>query len=159
MPLGTFARRYFSLVGFAVLGTLLLAASSPAADIGLRMRFGLKDEKPTKWDGTIDVSPGRVTHIGGWRFARGDSIDGTAGWKASTHVLAQPGRGNNQKKAAAAAAARAAGKPQPMADNGVIVSMTDVDDTTRVTIKTDQGEVTFALADIKYGDVLEKLDG
>ncbi len=61
-----------------------------AAVIGLRVRFGLHDERPTNWNGTVEVSPGGLTHISGWRFAKGDSIDGMAGWKALTYPLARP---------------------------------------------------------------------
>ena len=67
-----------------ILSLLSAAQAASAADIGLRVRFGLNDEKPTKWDGTVEVAPGRVVHIGGWRFGKGDEVDGVQGWKAQT---------------------------------------------------------------------------
>lgn len=136
-----------------------LASASAAAEIGLRIRLGLNDEQPTQWDGTVEVSSGKVVHIGGWRFAKGDEIDGTRGWKCSTRPMAQGPRGNNQKKAAAAAANRAPGKKQPLNDNGVVVSLTDVNDDSTVTIKTEQGTFAVKLAELKYGDIVEYLQG
>jgi len=108
-----------------------------ADDVGLRIRFGLNDEQPTPWNGKVEVSSGRVTHIGGWRFSKDDEVNGTTGWTASTHPLAQQGRGNNKNKAQAGAKKRAAQQSQPMADNGVVISMTDVTDTFKVSIQTE----------------------
>ncbi len=140
---------------------LCLAAATAARgdDVGLRIRFGLTDERPKKWDAGVEVSPGRVTHIGGWRFAKGDVVEGTTGWKATTRRVQQQNRGNNQRKAAENAARRNAEQNLPMADNGVVLSMTDVTDATRVTVKTAQGDFDVRLADLKYGQVVERLDG
>lgn len=134
-------------------------ASAAADELGLRVRFGLNDRQPTKWDGTVEVSPGKVTHLSGWHFARGDEINGTAGWTASTHPVAQQARGNNQKKAAGAAAKRSPQAKQPMSDNGVVISMSGVTDDSRVTIKTAQGVFDVVLGDLQYGRIVEQLDG
>ncbi len=138
-----------------------------ADEVGVRIRFGLEDKSPTKWAGSVQVSPGRVTHLSGWRFtagdvvngegASGDGANGDASWTASTHPVAQVGRGNNPKKAAANAAKRDGA--QPMNDNGVLVSFADVTGDSRVTVKTAQGDFDFAFSEIPYGHVLEKLDG
>ena len=138
----------------------LLTSQASAAELGVRIRFGLTDERSTKWDGTITPAAGRVTHISGWRFAKGDAIDGVKGWTASTRPLAQTGRGNNQKKAAAAAEKRQNAKAkQPMADNGVVVSLADLQRDTPVTVKTAQGEFEFTFTELTYGKIIEKLDG
>lgn len=153
-----FARRALS---FGCSIALILAASGivSAADYGLKIRFGLNDNKPTKWDGTVEVASGRVTHIGGWRFAKGDEVDGTTGWKASTRpVAAQAGRGNNQKKAAERAA-KNNDAAQPINDNGVVISFADVTADSRVTFKTTQGNFDVTFGDIQYGAIVEKLDG
>src|SRR5262245_24096848 len=128
-----------TLRSLAFVFVAVATTSALADDVGIRVRFGLNDEKSTKWDGTVETSAGRVMHLSGWRFGKGDTIDGVKGWTTSTRPLAQQGRSNNQKKGAAAAAKRQqAQAKQPMTDNGVIVSMTDVNDETRVTIKTAQ---------------------
>ncbi len=135
---------------------VLLAAAVQAAEIGVRVRFGLEDKQPTAWDGTVTVSQGRVAHLSGWRFFGGDRVNGTEGWKASTHPVQQMGRGNNPARAAALAAARRAGQG-PVNDNGVLITFTGVSEQSRVTVTTAQGEFDFTLADIPYGKVMEKL--
>ena len=137
---------------------LHVVATVRGEEAGLRIRFGLTDEAPTDWSGTVDVEPGRVTHIGGWRFAKGDSIDGTKGWTTRTRPLEQRGRGNNQRKAAQRAAGRAA-PARPPADNGVVVSLADVTAASRVTLRTPRGDVTVSLGDLTYGGVTPLLDG
>jgi hypothetical protein len=149
------------LVGHVVLLCCAGAASATARaeEAGLRIRFGLTDDAPADWSGTVEVEPGRVTHIGGWRFAKGDSIDGTRGWTTRTRPLEQRGRGNNQRKAAARAADRAADAARPPADNGVVVSFADVTDASRVTVRTPRGSFTLALGEVAYGGVTSLLDG
>ncbi len=135
------------------------ASTTSADDAGLRIRFGLNDNRPTPWNGKVEVSPGRVTHISGWRFNKDDAVNGISGWTASTHPLAQQARGNNKNKAKAAAKQRADQTSQPMADNGVVISMTDVSDSSKVSIQTAQGTVELTLSEIKYGAIVTKLDG
>lgn len=72
----------------------------PAADVGVRVRFGLKDAQSTVWDGTVKVEPGRVALISGWRFEQGDKANGVAGWTASTRAATATGRTNAQKNKA-----------------------------------------------------------
>jgi hypothetical protein len=124
-----------------------------AADVGVRIRFGLTDKAPTKWDGTISVSPGRIERIDGWRFQEGDAVEGTTGWEASTRTLSVR-RSNNPKKAA-----KGRGGNGNMADNGVILLLTDVAENSVVKVKTAQGDFDFKLGDVAYGKFVEKLKG
>ena len=124
-----------------------------AADVGVRLRFGLTDKAPTKWDGTIAVMPGKIERLDGWRFEATDEIQGTTGWKASTHPLSVR-RSNNAKKTAGVR-----GGDGNIADNGVILLLTDVNESSVVRVKTAQGDFYFKLADIAYGKFIEKLDG
>jgi len=161
-----------------------LAAAAPANEVGVRIRFGLTDDSNTDWDGTVTVSPGRVSLISGWRFLQGDKVDGTTGWKAATRPSNVPAqRNNNPAKAAAQARAEAAknGTPVPepapkgkgkgggknkkkqgggiVTDNGVILALADVTEDSVVSVKTLKGDFTFKLAEIPYGKFAEKLDG
>src|ERR1041385_8631795 len=101
---------------------LLIAStlSSPASEMGVRIRFGLTDKEPTKWDATVSVAPGKIERIDGWRFQQTDEVQGTTGWKASTRSLTVR-RSNNPKKAAK----KGRGGNSNMADNGVILLLTD----------------------------------
>src|SRR5580765_1791387 len=124
-----------------------------ASDVGVRIRFGLTDSEPKKWDATISVTPGKLERIDGWRFQDGDQVQGTTGWKASTRPLTVR-RSNNPQKAA-----KGRGGNGNMADNGVILLLTGVSESSVVKVKSAQGDFDFKLADIAYGKFVEKLDG
>ena len=124
-----------------------------ADDVGVRIRFGLTDKEPTKWDGTISVSPGKIGRIDGWRFQEGDQAQGVTGWKASTRSLTVR-RSNNPKKTA-----KGRGGNNNMADNGVILLLTDVTGASVVKVKSARGGFEFKLAEIGYGKFIERLKG
>ena len=134
---------------------LALCVSIPglAGEIGVRIRFGLTDKEPKKWDATISVSPGKIERIDGWRFQDGDQVEGTTGWKASTRPLTVR-RSNNAKKAG-----KGKGGNGNMADNGVILLLTDVTESSVVKVKADPGSFEFKISEITYGKFIEKLDG
>ena len=138
-----------------ILSLLAVTVAWPvfANDVGVRLRFGLTDKAPTKWDGTISVAPGKIERLDGWRFEGPDAIEGTTGWKASTRPLSVR-RSNN-----AAKTARGRGGNGNMADNGVILLLAGVDESSVVKVKTLQGDFDFKLADSSYGKFIEKLNG
>ncbi len=51
-----------------------------------RIVFGETDTAGKTWDGSIEISGGEIASLEGWRFAAGDSVDGTRGWKLQTRV-------------------------------------------------------------------------
>jgi hypothetical protein len=124
-----------------------------ASEVGVRIRFGLTDKQPKKWDATISVLPGKIERIDGWRFQDTDEIQGQTGWKASTRPLTVR-RSNNPKKAG-----KGKGGNANMADNGVILLLTGVNEGSRVKVKSEQGDFDFQLSDVGYGKFIEKLDG
>ena len=146
-----------------------------AADVGVRIRFGLTDAEPTNWDSTVTVNPGQVVLISGWRFEQEDHANGTLGWTASTRAAVVTGRTNAQKAKAKARAAenkgaqnKAKAKNQgkakaaaagQLADNGALITLTGVTEDSVVTVKTPQGEFEFKLSEIPYGKYVAKLDG
>jgi hypothetical protein len=133
---------------------LLLATASFAADVGVRIRFGLTDTGNTDWDGKVSVTPGAIERIDGWRFQESDNVIDQSSWKASTRPLTVR-RANNAKKKAKGKAGLAGN----MADNGVFLVLTGVTDNSVVNVETKQGKFSFRLADIPYGKVLEELKG
>ncbi|HVJ66912.1 MAG TPA: hypothetical protein VM510_02950, partial [Caulifigura sp.] len=62
------------LVAGAVASLPVHAADSDA--VTLRIRFGMKDQKPSDWSGSLTPSVGKVESIHGWRWGDGDSADG-----------------------------------------------------------------------------------
>ena len=134
-----------------------LAASAFAADVGLRIRFGLTDTGNTVWDGKVSVAPGTIERIDGWRFQESDRVLEDGSWKASTRILSVRRSNNAKKKAKGKAAAAAA--VGVMADNGVILLLTGVTDASVVKVETKQGSFEFRLSDVPYGKVAEHLKG
>src|SRR5436190_1220031 len=132
---------------------IVSALSISASEVGVRIRFGLIDKEPKKWDAAISVSPGKIERIDGWRFQDGDEVQGTTGWKAATRPLTVR-RSNNAKKAG-----KGRGGNSNMADNGVILLITELTDSSVVKVKSEQGNFDFKLGDISYGKFIEKLDG
>jgi hypothetical protein len=133
--------------------SLFLAWPALASDVGVRIRFGLTDKQPKKWDATISVGPGKIERIDGWRFQQTDEVQGTTGWKASTRPLTVR-RTNNPKKAA-----KGRGGNANMADNGVLLLLTGVTENSTVKVKSAQGNFNFKLSEIAYGKFVEKLNG
>ncbi len=133
----------------------IFAVQASAADVGVRVRFGLNDKSNTKWDGTVSVSPGEVTLISGVRFEAQDRADGVKGWQAST----RPITGNRGRAGGKAKGKSKAKRKAPIADNGVILSLTGVTEKSVVKIATGPGDFEFALSEIPHGEIIERLDG
>ena len=139
-----------------LLSVLTLVFSLARADeVGVLVRFGLTDRAPAVWDGSVEVSAGKVEDVAGWRFQQKDEVNGLA-WKASTRPLTVR-RSNAQKKGAQAGKKKAAG--EAMADNGVVLRLTGVTDDAVVTVKLPKGEVAFRLGEIPYDHPLSRLEG
>src|SRR5262245_23917594 len=87
-------------VGFAVLPRKTGQASAAqtgarqAPTTSFRILFGLGDREPTRWDGKVDLTGGKIVSVSGWRFAE-DDTSGDRTWKlGSRRGLPPVGRGN-----------------------------------------------------------------
>src|SRR4051794_33100128 len=133
---------FFKVFAASVIVIGFLAQFASAAEVGVRIRFGLTDKQPTDWDAAVSVSPGKVAAISGWRFEQTDHANGTEGWSAATRAINPALRTNAQKAkaqqaktgdqanqgakgkgkkgggAAAKAKAKANADGVPLADNG-----------------------------------------
>ncbi len=145
---------------FVLLVCVAAAYPARAADLAVRVRFGLKDAAPTNWDSTVSVKAGRVTAIDGWRFGQEDSVTGVTGWKASTRgPLVRGPRTNNPQKAAAAAAGGGRAAPRVIEDNGVVLTLADVTPASVVEVKTPHGAFQFKAAALVLGEAQDDLNG
>ena len=142
----------------SILAVLPLTAAL-ADNIGIKVRFGLEDKEASDWSGTVTVSPGSVSLIGGWRFTAQDKVDGITGWSCRTRptTVENKVRSNNPKKEKARLADAATALP--LADNGVMISFAGVSEDSKVTVKTAKGEFTFAFSEIPAGKILPELSG
>src|SRR5436190_16212607 len=109
--------------------------------VAFRILLGVGDTASTEWDGSVAVSPGTIAGIQGWRFRPSDTTDGRSSWKAwSGTSLVMIGRQN-------------AGQKPPVVENGVIVAATSDDPGARITVKTKQGDFSFAAREVPFGTV------
>src|SRR5687768_15168779 len=128
-------------------GTLAADASEPVA---IRFRFGMKDKEGSDWSGQIATSgSGKVESIRGWRWMPGDHADG-ANFTVATRRQQAQSRGDRQRVAA--------GKPMPMTDNGIVVTLSGVKEDDQITFDSKVGKVSFKLADLPFGKRQIELD-
>ena len=143
--------RHISL--FLIVVGFLLAdiSTSYATGVGLKIRFGLKDDSAANWTGSAAVSPGRVVSVQGWRFDSGDEVVGADAWVARTRLVKKKRRTNLPAKARAV--------EEPPLDNGVVVMLDAVTEESRVRVETAQGTFDFTLSAVPFGARLERLGG
>ena len=143
---------YFGLLWCAFSVCAADLAGPPQMQPGLAkflIRFGLKDQAPTKWDGEVRVvGDGKVTRVEGWRFGRDDKVDGSR-WQAATRAILP----NNPFQM------RIPTAQMPPSDNGVLVTLDGAIPATRLEMTTPRGNIAFALQDVPYGKSLPALDG
>ena len=109
-----------------------------AAEHTFRVRFGLTDNKPSAWDGSVEVSGGRVTGLRSWRPRSADQIAARS-WKLST----APGirfRYRNWEPEPSFPV------PEYLNLPGLILTV-DADGDARVDLKTAGGNLSFRLSD------------
>ncbi len=68
--------------------TLLLASALRAERAQYRILFGVGDEEPTRWDGSLEASGARILDLSGWRLGRKDSLSGSS-WRLATRRVAR----------------------------------------------------------------------
>ena len=100
-----------------------------------RILFGLADQEPTSWDGSVKVSGGTVYSITGWRFFDTDVTDYQSSWKLSTRH-SRPLQAPNG----------------PIIENGIIVTAGIVDENSRFDVQTLNGSFSFTAKQVPYGE-------
>ncbi|MCX6636129.1 MAG: hypothetical protein NT090_13770, partial [Acidobacteria bacterium] len=123
---------------------LLLVVPAAAEPLGVRVVLGLTDKAATTWDGSVTVDGGRVGSIEGWRFEGEDAVDG-ASWRAATRPIRLFGGAAFQGQ-------------RPIVANGVIVWLSQAEESTQLRVKTAQGEFSVSLAEIPFGKSVRRLD-
>ncbi|MCA9058135.1 MAG: hypothetical protein KDA85_06530, partial [Planctomycetaceae bacterium] len=130
----------------AVTGADLAAADS----VTLRIRFGMKDQKPTDWSGSLNLSRGTVDAIRGWRWVDNDSAEGSS-WTARTRRRPAQSAGDRKRIAD--------GQQMPMNDNGIIVTLTGVGQDDRVEFQSQPATFAFQLNELSFGSRVGKASG
>jgi hypothetical protein len=158
---------------FALLATVLvLAAPQPAkkggpapafaglntpppaeAAFAVLVTFGLKDNEPKPWDGSVRCDTARVLKCEGWRFGPGSQCKQPVAWVVTTQlgpIAPTPvGKADQPKDRTTARA------PLPV---GVVIYF-DTKPTGSIHITTQQDEFDIKPADLALGNRLMALDG
>ncbi len=143
--------RWLSFIFIGVFCCTVAAAAEQNNDsIGLRIRFGMKDKEGTDWSGKLSLSEGKVASIRGWRWAAGDSAEGDSWTVATRRAPVQSG--------ADRARVQGGGK-MPISDNGILVTVADVNPKSEVTFDAKAGKANFKLSDLPYGKPLLAMEG
>jgi hypothetical protein len=105
--------------------------------VALEISLGLKDQKPTAWDGEVQISTGRITNVA---IVRGGPKPTVEGSRFSVRSVLQM-----------------MGKQPPL---GPIIRVNvDAPPTATVTVKTKQGQFAFTLAEVTSDTPKAHLDG
>lgn len=135
----------------AVAVGLTHAADGPAEEqVTLRIRFGMRDQQPTDWSGTLVCPSGEVASIRGWRWMQNDSADGNS-WSVRTRR--RPAQGAVER------ARVAAGQKLPVTDNGLVVTLRGCAADEPVRFETKPASVSFRLNQLPYGEPLVRAEG
>jgi hypothetical protein len=122
------------------------SARAPAEKppVAVLIEMGLKDSRPTVWEGRALATAARVVHREGYRFRPEDRLVDPDGWRASTHRAFQlPARPNP-----------AFTRPAFMSTFGIVLHLRDIQPGATLTIHSREGnlpEVTFPLPGIVGG--------
>jgi hypothetical protein len=73
-----------ALLGWQRTAKTATTAATDDSVISVRIRFGLKDTKPTSWDGSLSMTGGEVLNLRDWRPRADDQISGKNAWSLAT---------------------------------------------------------------------------
>src|SRR5579871_3484507 len=59
---------------------------TPPPTVVVRLLFGLKDEKPGDWSGSVMAVGGKIRALEGWRFLQGDTVSPDGHWTARNRL-------------------------------------------------------------------------
>lgn len=120
--------------------------------VSVRLMFGLKRLTPTRWDGEIRLSSGRIVRLAGVHFEGRDAVVGENRWLLTTRVTryadSTTPRGYDPVHT----------RPFAMIPNGVVATI-DAPEDAVVTVDTKPGRFSFRLRDLRLGRPLKFLDG
>ena len=152
------------LIAFITLGAALLAAPALAqtpqivesqhgeSPVSIRLMFGTDRHTPQRWDGSVNVTGGRVLRVSGVHFEGRDEIVSANVWKLTNRVTryadSTTQRGYDPVHT----------RQFAMIPNGVVATI-EAPEASEVEVQTEQGSFSFPLSQLPFGQTLEFLDG
>ncbi len=127
-----------------VLLVLLVSGSNLQAQVSMTFRVlcGVTDAAPARWDGSLKVKNAGPYTLEGWRFAADDSLAGNH-FHFSTRAARRFGEAEGKIIAA----------------NGLIMTVSEVTESSEFIFKTAQGEFSFRPSQISYAKGIYELNG
>ena len=130
----------------------LAPAGYAPPSIAVRLMFGMDKLTPQRWDGSINVTPGRTLSLGGVHFEGRDRIVPPNAWLLTNRVTryadSTTPRGYDPVHT----------RPFAMIPNGV-AAMLDAPEDAAVEVETAMGSFSFTPAEIPFGRSKSFLDG
>ena len=134
------------LLSRLLLSLLLLIPSLASAEkVQFCILFGVGQQQPARWDGSIEATGARILDVTGWRLGREDSISG-ATWRLATRRIALT-RGQSDLR-----------RYHPL-ETGIYVLADTTGDNAEFRLRTDQGEASFQLSEVGFGSPAMLMDG
>ena len=138
------------LVGFGTIGLIECAARTPSVAAqaqssshpvrALNIVFGIKDQKATRWDGSVTISKGEIVKLRGHHFAKEDRIGPDHSWVAGSTAWIESGPGIHT---------HGLSYPYPtrVIPIGVTVYYRAAEDA-ELNVKTENGDLSFRISDV-----------
>lgn len=117
---------------------LVIPALVQAERVQYCILFGVGEQEPARWDGSIDATGARILDVSGWRLGRNDSVAGS-NWRLATRRVALT-RGQTDLDR------------YPALETGVYVLVDTLDANPSFRIRTEQGSASFRPSDVTYGN-------
>lgn len=140
-------KRLALILGLSLACSAALAQEHPLR--ALNIEFGIKDQEPIPWDGSLSIDKGEVVDLRGYRFKDGESIGENNSWVARTDPWVRPTGGMHPHELPFPHATR-------VQDVGVTLYYRAPDDAT-VSVKTVNGDFFFKPADLPPSDAMHIL--
>ncbi len=126
-------------------------ATIPKGLVTLRVDFRSRGKagakEPTVWDGQVSATQGSICQLRLWRDDPRDRVEGSQ-WKISTHRSVPWFR--SQRKP---------GRRGPLEDVALAVQLEGVTPATELRFETEQGQFSFAVKDVGWGEASSFLGG
>jgi len=128
------------------------AVRQAESQVTFRLSFGMGEREPSRFDGSIQVDPGRVASIEGWHFDGDDEVLEGNKWRLATRLPPTPQLRPDE-------IARGQRPPEsPVYPNGVLVTL-DAPPHAQVQVETVAGNFSFRVSEVTYGKPLRVLNG
>ena len=124
---------------------LLIPVLAQAEKVQYCILFGVGQEEPARWDGSIEATGARILNVSGWRLDRNDSVS-ESGWRLATRRLKLTRGQLNANRF-------------PALETGVYVLADTLDANPLFRIRTEQGEMSFRSAEVAFGEPAMLMQG